>query len=198
MDEQIELAKRQLRRSIRQQRQNQQRQEQAKSRELLAQNALKLFARLPNATQISCYISAKNEPDTSEILKQFHHRNIPILLPVSQPDKTLAWQFYHPELEIIERSRMPEPQSYVPGLRPSGETLMLIPAAASDRSGNRLGWGGGYYDRTLAITPRNAGVYAVLNDNELMRTVPVLSHDHPITGALTPSHIHHVNPEIAP
>ncbi len=71
--------------------------------------------------------------------------------------------------------------------------LMLVPGLAVDRSGNRLGQGGGYYDRTLATVPSHADggplLVIVLFDDEVLDEVPYEPHDRRVDAALTPSGI---------
>ncbi|MBA2637501.1 MAG: 5-formyltetrahydrofolate cyclo-ligase, partial [Solirubrobacterales bacterium] len=62
--------------------------------------------------------------------------------------------------------------------------LVLAPALAVDRSGGRLGQGGGSYDRALGRT--TATVLAVVFDAEVLDAVPVEPHDRRVDGALTP------------
>ncbi|MEU6698195.1 5-formyltetrahydrofolate cyclo-ligase [Pseudonocardia sp. NPDC046786] len=55
--------------------------------------------------------------------------------------------------------------------------LVLVPALAVDRSGRRLGRGGGYYDRTLPLVAAGAAVAVLLHDGELLDAVPAEPHD---------------------
>jgi len=65
--------------------------------------------------------------------------------------------------------------------------LILVPALAADRMGNRLGKGRGFYDRFLASY---SGVcYAVVFDQELLDSVPVEGHDRAVNGVVTPTRI---------
>ncbi len=68
--------------------------------------------------------------------------------------------------------------------------LILVPALAVDKVGNRLGKGKGYYDRALAAV---SGIpkYAVVFDSEVLPAIPAESHDVWMTGAVTPTAIHH-------
>jgi 5-formyltetrahydrofolate cyclo-ligase len=60
--------------------------------------------------------------------------------------------------------------------------LMLVPAVAADRSGRRLGRGGGSYDRVL---PRvRAFTIAVVHADELLPEVPVEAHDARVDAVL--------------
>jgi 5-formyltetrahydrofolate cyclo-ligase len=65
--------------------------------------------------------------------------------------------------------------------------LLLIPAAAVDRTGMRMGWGRGYFDRALASLEEPGPAFAVVFDDELLESVPSESHDRPVDGVVTPS-----------
>ena len=93
------------------------------------------------------------------------------------------------------------PESLVPGpkglLEPSEPprgrdavaraALVLVPALAVDGSGNRLGRGGGSYDRALARVGARVPVIALLNDGELIDHVPTEPHDRPVPMVALPS-----------
>ena len=69
-------------------------------------------------------------------------------------------------------------------------TLMLVPLAAFDNAGNRIGYGAGYYDRAIArlrdkgITPRLVGVAF---DCQQVDAVPFEPHDVPLDAVLSES-----------
>jgi 5-formyltetrahydrofolate cyclo-ligase len=65
--------------------------------------------------------------------------------------------------------------------------LILVPALAVDRRGNRLGRGAGYYDRTLPLAAPNALVTALIGDDELLEELPAAAHDVPVAAVLRPS-----------
>ena len=66
--------------------------------------------------------------------------------------------------------------------------LVIVPAVAVDRSGMRLGRGGGSYDRALArVTPGRTLVVTLLYDGEVIDSVPADPHDRQVDGVITPS-----------
>ncbi|MGE3288327.1 MAG: 5-formyltetrahydrofolate cyclo-ligase [Pseudonocardia sp.] len=62
--------------------------------------------------------------------------------------------------------------------------LVLVPGLAVDRSGVRLGQGAGYYDMTLSLAAPDAFLVVVLNDEELVESLPGEPHDHRVHAAL--------------
>lgn len=64
--------------------------------------------------------------------------------------------------------------------------LVFVPSVAVDRTGTRLGRGGGYYDRTLALARPDTRLLAVLDPEDVLDHVPSEPHDRPVTGVVTP------------
>lgn len=54
---------------------------------------------------------------------------------------------------------------------------VLVPGVAFDKSGRRLGYGGGYYDRLLPLLPRSAPRVAGAFEAQLLDEVPAAPHD---------------------
>ena len=63
------------------------------------------------------------------------------------------------------------------------------PAAAIDSTGMRLGWGRGYFDKTLGSMGKCPPVYAVVFDSEFVEHVPREVHDQAVNGVVTPTRI---------
>ena len=72
--------------------------------------------------------------------------------------------------------------------------LMIIPAAAVDRTGMRMGWGRGYFDKTIGSMEKCPPVYAVIYDSEVLDELPREVHDQPVDGIVTPSQTLHLSP----
>jgi 5-formyltetrahydrofolate cyclo-ligase len=65
--------------------------------------------------------------------------------------------------------------------------LIFIPAASIAVDGMRLGWGRGYFDRTLGSMSKRPPVYAVVYDHEVVEDVPREKHDQGVDGIVTPT-----------
>ena len=88
---------------------------------------------------------------------------------------------------------MPGPRGLLePGEPPRGvgaiarADAVLVPALAVDRAGNRLGRGGGSYDRALARVGPLIPLIALVYDGELVEHVPAEAHDVPVRAAVSP------------
>lgn len=103
------------------------------------------------------------------------------LLPVLLPDDDLDWAVYDGELAAGRRGVL-EPTGPRLGVEAIARCdVVLVPALLVDRAGNRLGKGGGSYDRALA---RATGLtVALVHDEELVDAVPHEPHDVPVRAA---------------
>jgi 5-formyltetrahydrofolate cyclo-ligase len=102
----------------------------------------------PKDAAVSAYWPMGDEIDPLPTLRCLHREGHPIGLPVmpgaAQPLQFRAW---YPDLDLVDGgfgTRIP-PES-APPIVPQ---ILLVPMLAFDRRGYRLGYGGGFYDRTL-------------------------------------------------
>lgn len=142
--------------------------------------AAALDALLGSARQVAAYVSVGTEPPTTQLLARLPGALLPVLLA----DNDLDWATG--PLRPAGRGLL-EPTGPRLGREAiAGCDVVLVPALAVDRSGNRLGRGGGSYDRALR---RATGLtIAVLYDDDLVDEVPVGPHDVPVRAAVTPSY----------
>lgn len=149
------------------------------------------------ARSISCFLSTTTEPGTRDFVRGAVKRGIRVLLPVTRADGLLDWAVAD-DTEAISEGLfgLPEPTGEVLGPIAVGDVdLMIIPAAAVDTTGVRLGWGRGYFDKTLGSMQNCPPVYAVIYDSEVLDTLPREVHDQPVTGAVTPTRTLTLSPE---
>jgi 5-formyltetrahydrofolate cyclo-ligase len=155
----------------------------------------------------AAYLGVGTEPPTLPLLSALHDAGHRVLLPVCEPDIILSWVYWTPASAFV-RSR------FAPIREPVGDRcgpeIMLsaagvfLPATAVDLSGNRIGQGGGYYDKFLAtlesLFPGRSGpadgagplpplpAAAIVYDGEVLPagSIPAESFDRRVPSALTP------------
>ena len=137
---------------------------------------------------LAAYLSTPDEPSTRGFLRWACDSGIRVLLPISREDGLLDWAPYDGTDEDEDLLGMPTPTTEVLGpIAINGVDLIIVPAASVDRAGMRMGWGRGYFDKTLGSMERCPPVYAVIFDNEFVDTVPSEVHDQKVGGVVTPS-----------
>lgn len=138
---------------------------------------------------MSCFLSTPTEPGTREFIAAAVARGVRVLLPVTRADGLLDWAVAEEEGDTAEGMfGLPEPVGEL--LSPvavNDVDLLVIPAAAVDTTGMRLGWGRGYFDKTIGSMEKCPPVYAVIFDSELIDSVPREVHDQPVSGVVTPT-----------
>lgn len=189
MVEDVEARKRALRAELRERRRIRTSTERVADAAALTQNLVDLVSDL-GADYLSAYLSTPDEPDTRDFLNWAAENGTRVLIPVSRDDGLLDWAPFDGEAEDTDVLGMPTPTSELLGpIAINGVDLILVPAAAVDRTGMRMGWGMGYFDKTLGSMEACPPVYAVIFDDELVDSVPRERHDMPVTGVVTPSGI---------
>ncbi|MDN4615942.1 5-formyltetrahydrofolate cyclo-ligase [Leifsonia sp. F6_8S_P_1B] len=184
-----EHRKRALRAELRERRQNLTTTERSGATAGLTRNLVDLVTDL-SARSVAAYLSTPIEPDTRPFLNWAHAQGLRVLLPISREDGLLDWTTGDGETETEGLFGMPEAVGELLGpIAINDVDLILVPAAAVDASGMRMGWGRGYFDKTLGSMEKCPPVYAVLFDGELVDEVPRERHDQPVDGAVTPSRI---------
>ncbi|MEA2782139.1 MAG: 5-formyltetrahydrofolate cyclo-ligase [Rhodospirillaceae bacterium] len=104
---------------------------------------------IPAGTAVSAYWPMGDELDPRPLIERLHAAGcsvgLPIIVAKGQP---LSFRCWTPDTRFVAggfRTQVPEPGC--PEVVPS---LLVVPLLAFDRRGYRLGYGGGFYDRTLA------------------------------------------------
>jgi 5-formyltetrahydrofolate cyclo-ligase len=141
------------------------------------------------AGTVAAYYSAGTEPDTHGLVFALWKRGSYVVLPVLLPDGDLDWASYEgPE------SLAPGPRGVLQPVEPvrgpytvARADVVLVPALAVDLTGNRLGRGGGSYDRALARVGGQVPTIGLIYDGELVPNVPAEPHDRPVRAVARPA-----------
>lgn len=188
MSNDVKHEKRALRAELRERRQLLSDAQRESAASAIAERLDELIAEL-GAASISCFLSTTTEPGTRDFVKAAVRRGIRVLLPVTRADGLLDWAVASDDDEISEGLYgLPEPTGEVLGpIAVNDVDLMIIPAAAVDRTGMRMGWGRGYFDKTIGSMEKCPPVYAVIYDSEVLDSLPSEVHDQPVNGVVTPT-----------
>ncbi|MFF2634342.1 5-formyltetrahydrofolate cyclo-ligase [Microbacterium sp. NPDC058021] len=196
MSDGIDDEKRALRAELRERRQQLSDQVRTTAEEGVHRQLDALVART-GARSLSCFLSTPTEPGTRSFVNAAVERGIRVLLPVTRTDGLLDWAVATPDGDVTDGLfGLPEPVGELLGpIAVNDVDLLVIPAAAVDHRGMRLGWGRGYFDKTLGSMERCPPVYAVIYDSELIDEVPRDVHDQPVSGVVTPTQTIVLSPE---
>jgi 5-formyltetrahydrofolate cyclo-ligase len=141
------------------------------------------------AGTVAAYFSAGTEPDTHGLVFALWKRGSYVILPVLLPDGDLDWASYEgPDSLAASPRGLLEPTEPPRGPGAVARAhVVLVPALAADAGGNRLGRGGGSYDRALARVQGRVPTIALLYDGELLDHVPAEAHDRAVRAVARPS-----------
>lgn len=141
------------------------------------------------------FVPTPTEPDVRPILAAYGECLLPVVADnVGCPLPEPAWALWRPGDELVNPSGAGPSQPAGPRLAArelARADMILLPALAVDLRGNRLGQGGGWYDRALLHARPAAPLIAVVFDDEVSsRTLPVQAHDRSVDAVITPSGCH--------
>ena len=140
------------------------------------------------AATVAAYVSIGSEPGTGPLLDALTAAGKRVILPVVLPDLDLDWGTWRGSTALMPARRgLLEPADRLGLDAIATADLVLAPGSAVSAAGDRLGQGGGCYDRALGRVPVGTPVAVLLYDDEVGLDVPVDAHDRPVTAAATPT-----------
>jgi len=137
------------------------------------------------------YCSFQSEVETLMLLRRCLDEGKSVCVPVTVPQRSelLAVTITDPSADLLPGYKgIPEPIPSLVELQrvcPQSIEIAIIPGAVFERSGHRLGYGGGYYDRFLAHKAPQACRVGLAFSQQLVDRIPVLSHDIPLDMLVT-------------
>ncbi len=184
----VAAAKAALRASINDSRRNQSADRRADAGRLIRDHVLS-WPQAEMAGTVAAYYSMGTEPETHRLVFGMWKRGTYVILPRLLPDGDLEWASYEGPDSLVPGPRgVLEPSEPSRGAEAiSRAALVLVPALTVDQRGQRLGRGGGSYDRALARVGERVPVVALLFDGELVDQVPAEPHDRPVSAVALPS-----------
>ncbi len=134
---------------------------------------------IPIISSLKCvmiYLSSFNEPDTSLLVKYLMDNNIKVVVPVSNTETCTITPSYISSLDDLNKGAygINEPKT-INKANVDDIDLILVPGIAFSVSGERIGFGKGYYDKLLEKF--NGVKIGVCYDFQIVNHIPSSPHD---------------------
>ncbi len=149
----------------------------AKSAQIL--NKIISLPEFNNSSTIMVYLSYKDEVETIGIAAETLKAGKRLLIPYCQKKMIIACQITDIENDVLPGMfgiREPRLDKIRP-VPPQEIDLVLVPGLAFDYHGNRIGFGGGYYDRFLPLLRDDAKILGISFFCQLVQEIKPEEHD---------------------
>lgn len=137
---------------------------------------------------IAGYMPIKSEIDPLPAMKTLSKKGLVAVPIVEAKAEPLRFDLWTPDTEMIPGAF----GASVPKLsKPVVPDVLIVPLVAFNRAGHRLGYGGGFYDRTLAKLRAERDVFAVgfAYSGQEMTDFPTSCYDVPLDAIVTESEV---------
>jgi 5-formyltetrahydrofolate cyclo-ligase len=135
---------------------------------------------------VSAYSPIRSEIDPAPLMEKLAKQGARLALPtVNARGKSLTFRSYTPGDRLtMGMLGIPEPSPAAAEVVPD---IMLVPLAAFDAAGHRIGYGAGYYDYTFTHLRKHKAIIGVglAFATQEIEAIPALSHDVPLDYVLT-------------
>ena len=136
------------------------------------------------AKTVFCYVSYGSEPATRALLRRMWQDGKQVVVPRCEGGGVMKAKHVASFDELQQGMYgILEPAEHAPELPFSQIDLAVVPCVACDRSGMRLGRGGGYYDRFLSASP--AYSVSLCYHALVLPAVPCETHDRAVNAVIT-------------
>lgn len=155
-------------------------------------------SRYRSCRSIACYLANDGEIDPAPIIECAWRLGKEIYLPILSPLKnSLYFAHYCPDTKLkLNRFNIPEPVCQPSQWKSASQLdLLLLPLVAFDEKCNRIGMGGGFYDRTLAYLNhrqfwRKPGLVGLAHEIQKADQLDAQSWDIPLEHIITEKQIY--------
>ena len=121
-------------------------------------NLIKLLKTLSKNKKIGLYYPIGSEVSTIELIQYLRNKKYTISLPVLEKNSKMSFYEWNEKSPLkINNFGIPEPIK----LKKITPSALVIPIVAFDAKLNRLGYGGGFYDRFISMLEKNKKILKI-------------------------------------
>ena len=150
------------------------------AKDRLIKERLLSLAEFHKANTVLLYASFRSEVETLDLIRGSLQMGKRTVLPRVDKEKHMLELYEIKDVGELTNGYMgiPEPSRSANRLLGIGDVdFVIVPGAAFDTSGNRLGYGAGYYDILLAGRKKGTPVIALAYEEQIVDAIPVEEHD---------------------
>lgn len=151
-----------------------------KAKDVLTKEKILSLPEFQQATVIFLFASFRSEVSTSPLIEEALRLGKKVILPAVDTANKELRLYEIKGLNELSPGYMSIPEPVVPGERErdiNDVTLAVMPGAAFDSRGNRLGYGAGYYDKLLSRLKRKIPLIALAYEEQIVDSLPSSPHD---------------------
>lgn len=140
---------------------------------------------------IFTYVSANTEAQTLPFFHKIWQDGKKIAVPIIEKNRNMDFVYLNTvqELTVLKWGILaPEKENSIVAL-PTEKSLFIVPALAIDQKGNRIGYGGGYYDTYFSKYKSDCKIGFIFSQQQLKKIESVELTDIPLNGIVTENEV---------
>ena len=149
---------------------------------------LERFSPFHEAGEFFTYLSHRGEVATDALIQKFFTMK-KVVVPKMREEKIELFELPHPEKFVKGKFGIREPKISLPKSQWSEISVAIIPGIAFDLKGNRIGFGGGHFDRLLKKL--RCTTIALAYEFQIVDKVPTHKYDVPVDYIVTEKRVIH-------
>jgi 5-formyltetrahydrofolate cyclo-ligase len=158
-----------------------------------AEQLARLLLSLPdiaNARTVLAYAALPSELDPARAVWMLRRRGVRIAYPRIEAPGVLGMHYVDHEVELVPGPfGLAQPSEHASHVAHELIDAIIVPGVAFDEQGNRLGYGGGYYDRLLPMCRTGCTRIGVAFDSQVVACIPAEDHDAQMDLVVTPMRV---------
>ena len=144
----------------------------------------------PKCVRIALYLTSDGEINPNHVAETARNCDKEVFLPIVKNDGLLEFALWQKEAVFeVNRFGIQEPDQYAPRISVDQLGIICLPLVGWDRSGTRLGMGGGFYDKTLSTTKSKSCLVGLAFAMQECEEIPSEANDVPLDFVVTESEI---------